>query len=131
MISACFNNCLSPLPPPTCPPSGGVDYGPFPTNQIQLIADIPANVSETTFSMNIRDDSIVENSETFRAVLRLFDEGFNPFGRGGDESFLTDSLSEATVVIEDDDCEYNKLPLVSKFEIQHCSISPEVQLWPW
>ena len=69
---------------------GGEDYGPFPTSELELSSIIPANVSETEFGMNIREDNIVEIPETFSVSLRL-SEGMEP-------------ASIAEVVIEDNDC---------------------------
>lgn len=86
--------------------TGGVDYGPFPSSEIQLITIAIANTSETEFGINIREDSLVENPEAFHASLRLFTGGFSPFGGGIDQSMLSEPLSETVVTIEDNDCTF-------------------------
>ncbi len=84
--------------------SGGVDYGPFPTNEISLLTVVPAQSSVVEFGMNIREDSIVEAAETFNVTLQLFLGGFDPFQGGNGEGELSDVLSEAVVTIQDNDC---------------------------
>ena len=84
---------------------GGIDYGPFPSSTIHLIAILPANSSETAFGMIIHEDEVVENPETFSVSMRLLsDGGFNPFGGGSVSTPQPGATSETVVVIQDNDC---------------------------
>ena len=83
--------------------SGGIDYGPFPSSTIQLIAILPANSPETVFGMIIHEDEVVENSESFSVSMRLLTE-------------QSGATSETVVVIQDNDC---KMILVVGGEIVH------------
>ena len=84
--------------------TGGIDYGPFPSSEIELITTIDANATETFFGINIREDEIVETPELFSVALRTFQEGFDPFGGNPDAGVLPEPLDQANVIIVDNDC---------------------------
>lgn len=80
------------------PHTGGRDYGLFPEPSVQLSAIILSNETQLLFGVQIRDDRVVENNETFTAELQLVQVNSNP-------SNVEIGLNLATVVINDNDCE--------------------------
>ncbi len=81
--------------------TGGVDYGPFSNPIVRLPVLLPANDTRVTFYVPLRDDNIVEDTETFRVTLESLD------------SVFVVGIHNTIVSIEDDDGTFNHITLAS------------------
>ncbi len=77
--------------------AGGIDYGPFPESEVELTTTLPATSTQSQFGIQIREDSVVESTESFTVELRLAPT--SPSGT------VLGARSRATVFIEDNDSE--------------------------
>ena len=74
-------------------PSANADY-----SRLRSSVSFPAGVNQVTFSVAIRDDGLAEPNEEFYIELEIPSSAAN---RG----VVTDFPYNATVIIQDDDCE--------------------------
>ena len=83
------------------PTTGGLDFSPFPQSEsgrVFLTALLPSNASQAGFGVVLRDDSIVEQPESFTARLQSL-----PATQGG--GVMIGTQDTAQVLILDNDCE--------------------------
>lgn len=75
--------------------TGGFDYGPFPTDAVNISHTVKAGKSESVFGIPIKDDTTMEPTETFFVELFMSISSYHPVTIG--------SPSRAEVFIEDND----------------------------
>lgn len=74
--------------------TGGLDYGPFPVAEVNVTHTIPAASSESLFGIQIREDTIVEETETFSVEIFL---------APNQPGVMIGAVNRATVFINDND----------------------------
>ncbi|XP_064401973.1 uncharacterized protein LOC135347821 isoform X2 [Halichondria panicea] len=74
---------------------GGLDYGPFPDAEVSITHTLAATSTESQFGIQIREDSIVEETESFSVELML--------PSASQPDIVIGTINRATVFIEDND----------------------------
>ena len=80
-----------------CDIIGGKDYGVFPTSSLNLTATILSSETQIQFGVPLREDEIVEGTESFSATLFLTESQ-----QGGGNTFIR-NITMATALIVDND----------------------------
>ncbi len=86
--------------------AGGLDYGPFPLAEVSITHTLAATSTQSQFGIQIREDSIVEETESFSVELML-----PSISQPG---VMIGTINRATVFIEDNDSK------LSSCTLMHC-----------